>query len=235
MCTTPTRTRDTDHLCVYFLVPRVLFTCLLFTCLLFTYMFLACCLHACCLYACSMLIYILVVYMLVPCLLFTSLFTCLFLACCLHACSLMLFTCCCLHTCCAGFHSDPTEGCFHYPLVEKFLMTKRRSRTLLLRYLACRGLTLVTLACACVYLGVYLRLAPVTDVFNCSLRVGVLMSDPSVPELVMCKLIAVGVFSLLRYESRGQRVQGSKGPPTASGSGYGPAPGPPSQLWIRPC
>lgn len=76
-------------------------------------------------------------------------------------------------------------------------MTKRCSRTLLLHYLVCRGLTLVTLACACVYLGYYLRLAPVTDNFNCTLRVGLLTSDPSVPDMVMCKLIAVGVFSLL--------------------------------------
>uniref|UniRef100_UPI0037E70286 pannexin-1-like n=1 Tax=Semicossyphus pulcher TaxID=241346 RepID=UPI0037E70286 len=93
--------------------------------------------------------------------------------------------------------SDPTEGCFNYPLVEKFLMTKRCSRTLLFYYLLCRGLTLVTLLCACVYLGYYLRLASVTDEFGCSLRVGLLVDDPSVPNKVQCKLIAVGVFSLL--------------------------------------
>ncbi|CAK6979735.1 pannexin-1-like [Scomber scombrus] len=93
--------------------------------------------------------------------------------------------------------SDPTEGCFNYPLVEKFLMTKRCSRTLLFYYMLCRGLTLLTLLCACVYLGYYLRLAPVTDEFGCMLRVGLLAFDPSVPEKVQCKLIAVGVFSLL--------------------------------------
>ncbi|XP_029943323.1 pannexin-1 [Salarias fasciatus] len=93
--------------------------------------------------------------------------------------------------------SDPTDGCFNYPLVEKFLTTKRCSRTLLLYYLLCRGLTLVTLLCACCYLGYYLRLASVQDEFGCSLRVGLLESDASVPELVQCKLIAVGVFSLL--------------------------------------
>ncbi|XP_070685629.1 pannexin-1-like [Pempheris klunzingeri] len=91
--------------------------------------------------------------------------------------------------------SDPTEGCFNYPLVEKFLMTKRCSRVLLFYYLLCRGLTLLTLICACVYLGYYLRLASVTDEFGCALRVGLLVSDPSVK--VPCKLIAVGVFSLL--------------------------------------
>ncbi|KAM9359619.1 pannexin-1-like [Symphorus nematophorus] len=93
--------------------------------------------------------------------------------------------------------SDPTEGCFNYPLVEKFLMTKRCSRVLLFYYLLCRGLTLITLLCACVYLGYYLRLASLTDEFGCTLRVGLLVSDPGVPEKVQCKLIAVGVFSLL--------------------------------------
>ncbi|XP_067451654.1 pannexin-1-like [Thunnus thynnus] len=93
--------------------------------------------------------------------------------------------------------SDPTEGCFNYPLVEKFLMTKRCSRVLLFYYLLCRGLTLITLLCACIYLGYYLRLASVTDEFGCTLRVGLLASDPSIPDKVQCKLIAVGVFSLL--------------------------------------
>ncbi|KAM7398809.1 hypothetical protein PAMP_018118 [Pampus punctatissimus] len=93
--------------------------------------------------------------------------------------------------------SDPTEGCFNYPLVEKFLMTKRCSRVLLFYYLMCRGLTLITLLCACIYLGYYLRLASVTDEFGCMLRVGLLASDPTIPDKVQCKLIAVGVFSLL--------------------------------------
>lgn len=93
--------------------------------------------------------------------------------------------------------SDPTEGCFNYPLVEKFLMTKRCSRSMLFYYLVCRSMTLVTLLCACVYLGYYLRLASLTDEFGCTLRVGLLASDPDVPDKVQCKLIAVGVFSLL--------------------------------------
>ncbi|XP_076002572.1 pannexin-1-like [Genypterus blacodes] len=93
--------------------------------------------------------------------------------------------------------SDPTEGCFMYPLVQKFLMTKRCSRGLMLCYLLFHCLTLVILVCACVYLGYYLRLASVTDEFSCRLRVGLLATDPTVPEEVHCKLIAVGVFSLL--------------------------------------
>ncbi|KAM9812786.1 pannexin-1-like isoform X2 [Syngnathus typhle] len=96
-----------------------------------------------------------------------------------------------------GADSDPTEGCFNYPLVEKFLTTKRFSHVLLTRYLLCRGLTLVTLLCACLYLGYYLRLASLTDDFGCTLRVGLLVNDSTVPEKVQCKLIAVGVFTLL--------------------------------------
>ncbi|KAM4565806.1 pannexin-1-like [Odontesthes bonariensis] len=95
--------------------------------------------------------------------------------------------------------SDPTEGCFNYPLVEKFLMTKRCSRVLLFYYLLCRSLNLVTLLCTCIYLGYYLHPASVTDEFSCQLRVGLLASDPSVPEKVQCKLIAVGVFSVLSF------------------------------------
>ncbi|KAJ3590254.1 hypothetical protein NHX12_008208 [Muraenolepis orangiensis] len=90
-----------------------------------------------------------------------------------------------------------TDGCFMYPLVEKYLVTKRFSRGLLVRYLLCRGATLVILLCACVYLGYYLRLAALDDEFGCSLRTGLLLEDPTVPEKVQCKLIAVGVFSLL--------------------------------------
>ncbi|CAL8333629.1 unnamed protein product [Boreogadus saida] len=92
---------------------------------------------------------------------------------------------------------DPTDGCFMYPLVEKYLVTKRCSRGVLVRYLVCRGATLLILLCACVYLGYYLRLASLTDEFGCSLRTGLLVDDPTVPEKVQCKLIAVGVFSLL--------------------------------------
>lgn len=95
--------------------------------------------------------------------------------------------------------SDLSEGCFNYPLLERFLMTKRGGRRLLLNYLLCRALTLVTLLCACVYLGYYLRLATSTDQFECTLKVGLLISDPGVPDKVQCKLIAVGVFSLLSW------------------------------------
>ncbi|CAB1348850.1 unnamed protein product [Coregonus sp. 'balchen'] len=86
-----------------------------------------------------------------------------------------------------------------YNLVEQYLLTKRRSVVLLWRYLLCRGLNLLTLLLACVYLGYYLRLASVTDQFGCSLRTGLLANDTSIPNQLQCKLVAVGVFSLLSF------------------------------------
>ncbi|XP_031646552.1 pannexin-1 isoform X2 [Oncorhynchus kisutch] len=95
--------------------------------------------------------------------------------------------------------SDPTEGCFMYPVVEQYLLTKRRSVVLLWRYLLCRGLNLLTLLLACVYLGYYLCLASLTDQFGCSLRTGLLANDTSIPDQLQCKLVAVGVFTLLSF------------------------------------
>ncbi|KAM4603828.1 pannexin-1-like [Polymixia lowei] len=92
-----------------------------------------------------------------------------------------------------------TEGCFKYPLVEQYLKTKRFSRCLVVKYLACRGLILLTLLLACIYLGYYIRLASLTDEFPCDMRTGVLKNDSLLPAAVQCKLVAVGVFRLLSY------------------------------------
>lgn len=94
---------------------------------------------------------------------------------------------------------DLTEGCFKYSLVEHYLKTKRFSRCLVVKYLACRGLTLLILLLACLYLGYYIRLASLTDEFPCDLRTGLLKNDSMVPSAVQCKLVAVGVFRLLSY------------------------------------
>ncbi|AWP06193.1 putative pannexin-1 [Scophthalmus maximus] len=94
---------------------------------------------------------------------------------------------------------DLTEGCFKYPLVEQYLKTKRFSHGLVVKYLACRGLTLLILLLACLYLGFYIQLASFTDEFPCDLRTGVLKNDSMVPSAVQCKLVAVGVFRLLSY------------------------------------
>lgn len=94
---------------------------------------------------------------------------------------------------------DLTESCFKYPLVEQYLKTKRYSRWLVAKYLACRGLTLLTLLLACLYLGYYIRLATLTDEFACDVRSGVLRNNSALPAAVQCKLVAVGVFRLLSY------------------------------------
>ncbi|KAM9314956.1 pannexin-1b [Pholidichthys leucotaenia] len=101
---------------------------------------------------------------------------------------------------------DLTEGCFKYPLVEQYLKTKRFSHTLVVRYLACRGLTLLVLVLACVYLGYYIALASPTDEFPCDLRTGMLKNDSVLPSAVQCKLVAVGVFRLLSYINLGVYV-----------------------------
>ncbi|CAK6962897.1 pannexin-1-like [Scomber scombrus] len=99
-----------------------------------------------------------------------------------------------------------TEGCFKYPLVEQYLKTKRFSHSLVVKYLVCRGLTLLILLLACLYLGYYIRLASLTDEFPCDLRTGVLKNDSTVPPAVQCKLVAVGVFRLLSYINLGVYV-----------------------------
>uniref|UniRef100_A0A3Q1JE93 Pannexin n=1 Tax=Anabas testudineus TaxID=64144 RepID=A0A3Q1JE93_ANATE len=94
---------------------------------------------------------------------------------------------------------DLTEGCFKYPLVEQYLKTKRFCHGLVVKYLACRSLTLLILLLGCLYLGYYIGLASLTDEFPCDLRTGVLKNNSMVPPEVQCKLVAVGVFRLLSY------------------------------------
>lgn len=101
---------------------------------------------------------------------------------------------------------DLTESCFKYPLVEQYLKTKRFSHCLVVKYLSCRGVTLLTLLLACIYLGYYIRLASHTDEFPCDLRTGMLKNDSTVPSAVQCKLVAVGVFRLLSYINLGVYV-----------------------------
>ncbi|XP_063059662.1 pannexin-1b [Engraulis encrasicolus] len=104
---------------------------------------------------------------------------------------------------------DLAEGCLKYPLVEQYLKTKRYSRGLVIKYVLCRGLTLLTLLLASIYLGYYIRLASSanSDEFSCDIRSGVLRprandnssSAAALPKAVQCKLVAVGVFRLLSY------------------------------------
>ncbi|CAF95256.1 unnamed protein product, partial [Tetraodon nigroviridis] len=90
-----------------------------------------------------------------------------------------------------------TRGCLKYPLVEHYLKSKRSSRSLLVKYLICRGLTFLFLLLACAFLRYYIHLASLSDEFSCDLRTGVLQNDSVLPSAVQCKLVAVGVFGLL--------------------------------------
>lgn len=83
--------------------------------------------------------------------------------------------------------------------MEQYLKTKQLVHYLVVNYLVCRGVTLLTLLLACIYLGYYIQLASFTDEFPCDLRTGVLKNDTTVPPAVQCKLVAVGVFRLLSY------------------------------------
>uniref|UniRef100_A0A3Q1GSX1 Pannexin n=1 Tax=Acanthochromis polyacanthus TaxID=80966 RepID=A0A3Q1GSX1_9TELE len=101
---------------------------------------------------------------------------------------------------------EDTQSCFKYPLVEQYLKTKRFSHSLVVKYLACRVLTLLILLLACLYLGYYIQLASLTDEFPCDLRTGVLKNNSDVPPAIQCKLVAVGVFRLLSYINLGVYV-----------------------------
>ncbi|KAL2096230.1 hypothetical protein ACEWY4_008378 [Coilia grayii] len=92
---------------------------------------------------------------------------------------------------------DLTDSWFKYPLVEQYLLTKRGSRVLLLRYVLCRLLTLLVLLMAILYLSYYIRLSAQTDEFACSIRTGILQNSSDVPAAFPCKLVAVGIFQLL--------------------------------------
>ncbi|KAG8453016.1 hypothetical protein GDO86_004721 [Hymenochirus boettgeri] len=92
-----------------------------------------------------------------------------------------------------------SESHFKYPVVEQYLKTKRNSLNLIIKYLICRSLILVIVLTACIYLGYYISFFSLTDEFTCNIRTGILKNDTTIPSLVQCKLVAVGVFRLLSY------------------------------------
>ncbi|XP_006134477.3 pannexin-1 isoform X2 [Pelodiscus sinensis] len=92
-----------------------------------------------------------------------------------------------------------SESHFKYPIVEQYLKTKKNSKNLIIKYVICRLLTLAIILFACLYLGYYISLSSMTDEFLCTIKTGILKNDTTVPELIQCKLIAVGVFQLLSY------------------------------------
>lgn len=92
-----------------------------------------------------------------------------------------------------------SESHFKYPIVEQYLKTKKNSKCLIIKYIICRLLTLVIIFIACLYLGYYISLSSLSDEFLCGIKTGILKNDTTVPEVVQCKLIAVGVFKVLSY------------------------------------
>ncbi|XP_062423314.1 pannexin-1 isoform X2 [Rhea pennata] len=92
-----------------------------------------------------------------------------------------------------------SESYFKYPIVEQYLKTKKTSKYLIVKYIICRLLTLVIIFIACLYLGYYISLSSLSDEFLCTIKTGILKNDTTVPEMVQCKLIAVGVFKVLSY------------------------------------
>ncbi|KAM4797045.1 pannexin-1 [Rhinophrynus dorsalis] len=92
-----------------------------------------------------------------------------------------------------------SESHFKYPFVEQYLKTKKNSLNLIIKYLICRCLTFIIILLACIYLGYYISLFSLTDEFSCNIRTGILKNDTTLPSMIQCKLIAVGVFKLLSY------------------------------------
>ncbi|XP_033002024.1 pannexin-1 [Lacerta agilis] len=92
-----------------------------------------------------------------------------------------------------------SESHFKYPIVEQYLKTKKGSKSLIIKYIVCRLLTLMIILLSCLYLGYYISLSSMTDEFICNIKTGILKNDTTVPERFQCKLIAVGVFQLLSY------------------------------------
>ncbi|XP_061484802.1 pannexin-1 isoform X2 [Rhineura floridana] len=92
-----------------------------------------------------------------------------------------------------------SESHFKYPIVEQYLKTKKGSKSLIIKYIVCRLLTLTIILLACLYLGYYISLSSITDEFICNIKTGILKNDTTVPEQFQCKLVAVGVFQLLSF------------------------------------
>ncbi|KAF7251132.1 Pannexin-1 [Varanus komodoensis] len=92
-----------------------------------------------------------------------------------------------------------SDSHFKYPIVEQYLKSKKGCKTLIIKYIVCRLLTLIIILLASLYLGYYISLSSMTDEFICNVKTGLLKNDTSVPDRFQCKLIAVGVFQLLSY------------------------------------
>uniref|UniRef100_A0A8V5FYJ8 Pannexin n=1 Tax=Melopsittacus undulatus TaxID=13146 RepID=A0A8V5FYJ8_MELUD len=78
-------------------------------------------------------------------------------------------------------------------------ISEKEFKCLIVKYIICRLLTLVIIIVACLYLSYYISLSSLSDEFLCTIKTGILKNDTSVPEVIQCKLITVGVFKVLSY------------------------------------
>uniref|UniRef100_A0A8B9SDL0 Pannexin n=1 Tax=Apteryx owenii TaxID=8824 RepID=A0A8B9SDL0_APTOW len=98
------------------------------------------------------------------------------------------------------------ERYFEFPLLERYLACKQRSRSLVLVYLLRNLLLLLFLAATCLYL-VFLHLHVFfQDEFSCSIKTGLLRAEPHVPPLIPCKLVFFSVFQLIGLSVGGAYV-----------------------------
>ncbi|XP_005021150.2 pannexin-3 [Anas platyrhynchos] len=89
------------------------------------------------------------------------------------------------------------ERYFEFPLLERYLVCKQHSHSLVIIYLLRNLLLLLFLAATCLYL-VFLHLNIFfQDEFSCSIKTGLLQAEPHVPPLIPCKLVFFSVFQLI--------------------------------------
>ncbi|XP_069746917.1 pannexin-1a [Narcine bancroftii] len=93
--------------------------------------------------------------------------------------------------------SKKRDNFYPFPIVERYLKSKEDSCSMLAMYLIRKVLALTFLIFACIYLGYYISLTLLTDEFKCSVKIGILRNETSIPEYFQCKLISVGIFQLL--------------------------------------
>ncbi|XP_004604838.2 pannexin-3 [Sorex araneus] len=86
------------------------------------------------------------------------------------------------------------ERYFEFPLLERYLACKQRSHSLVATYLLRNSLLLLLTAVTYLYLGHFHLDVFFQEEFSCSIKSGLLRTEPQVPSLVTCKLTSLGVF-----------------------------------------
>ncbi|XP_078282882.1 pannexin-3-like [Rhinoraja longicauda] len=89
------------------------------------------------------------------------------------------------------------EKLLQFPLLQRYLVCKNGSYYYVCMYYMRQLLLLLFIAAACLYL-IYCHL-PVfyLDQFSCSIKSGLLTSDPDVPAVIQCKLTSLTIFKMI--------------------------------------